>query len=185
MKPRSGPAVIGLDLSVTSTGVSLPDGQLTLRAEVGPKRPAARLHQIAGQLGQLLRSTALDVAVIEWYAFNTPGRLGLVRSAELGGAVRVMLTHLHIPIIEVPPTVLKEYATGNGRADKGWMESAALHRGAVVRNDHEADAWWLAQMAVDHYAGDSYAAALSAPKSRRAELLSALPWPDLTLAGAA
>lgn len=161
---------IGLDLSTTASGVARVWGETrTIKPKAGgAKDPARRLQEIVYRLDAWLRCDRPDVAVIEGYSMGGARGLAAFRLGELGGAVRVRLFELDIPFVEVPPTSLKHFATGNGRADKAAMVEAAKYRGAEVANDNEADAWHLRRVALAFYAGGELSDAL-----RR------LPWPAL------
>lgn len=140
--------IVGLDLSLTSTGVALPDGHtVTLH----PKQYAVtgrRLNELWGLLYPLLDRHRPDVAVVEGYAYgaNMPGS---ERRAEWVGCARLALERFRIPHIDVPPKKLKKWATGNGNADKAAMVQAALAAGGDPANDDEADAYLLRAMALE------------------------------------
>lgn len=142
--------IAGLDPSTKRIGYAAPDGRLwSISARAGAKDRARRLHELRRQLERLisLYPPAPELVMIEGYALNTPGRLGLVRQAELGGVVRLALFELGIPFFEIEPSRLKLYATGSGGADKPRMIEAALELGAATTatalNDDEADAFLL------------------------------------------
>lgn len=145
--------VIGLDLSVRSSGIALPDGNTrTIAPRTTSHDPARRLHEIVTRLDCHLKAYRPDLAVIEGYNLGAiPGKLSLVRLGELGGAVRVRLFELDIPFAEIPPSVVKQYATGSGAAKKPQMVAAAKACGINVSNDDEADAWWLHAMGRARY----------------------------------
>lgn len=142
--------IAGLDASTKRIGYAAPDGHLwSVSAKAGPKDPARRLHELERALERLisLYPPKPELVIIEGYALGGPGRLSLVRLGELGGVIRLRLFELGIPYLEIPPTVLKRYATGNGAAKKPAMIDAALELGATATatalNDDEADAFLL------------------------------------------
>jgi Holliday junction resolvasome RuvABC endonuclease subunit len=161
---------LGLDLSLACTGIATATGDLaSIRPKAGASDPARRLNEIVDRLDPHLRATNLEVAVIEGY--NPRGRQGftMARIAELGGVVRMRLWQLDVPYVEVPPAVLKKFATGSGNADKAAMVAAAVAAGASPANPDQADAFWLRQMAL---------AAAGAPHDDDQEVLVArLDWP--------
>lgn len=158
---------IGLDLSLTNTGVALlqvPPADLgancfvTSRNIPGKLRGGARLIQMRDALARLLEQRRTNVpvyAAIEGYAMGGSGRItGL---AEWGGVVRVLLTEMQIPILCVPPSSLKLWTAGHGFADKGQMRVAVrrmnegrlrtvwLNPNGNAPTDDEVDAVALAQ----------------------------------------
>lgn len=142
--------IAGIDPSTKRIGYAAPDGRLwSISARAGSKDRARRLHELRRQLERLILiyPPRPELAMIEGYALNTPGRLGLTRQAEIGGVIRLALFELEIPFFEIEPTRLKLYATGNGGASKEAMVEAALELGArssaTALNEDEADAFHL------------------------------------------
>jgi crossover junction endodeoxyribonuclease RuvC len=146
--------VFGLDLSLTGTGIS--DGRETW--VVGSKGTVnATLDQRQQRLG-LLRSQIMsmmlapDLVVVEAPAFSSS--VGQVWDrAGLWWSVVTSLMATGVPVAEVPPTVLKKYATGVGNAGKPQMLEAAIRRfpGVVtMADDNRVDALWLAALGHDH-----------------------------------
>lgn len=130
--------IMGLDLSITSTGVCLPDGSaytIKCTAKQGDKR----LNIIRDRV----RADAAGVGLVMMEDLprhaHGAGVTGMVQ-----GAVRVVLNDLHIPYVLVTPATLKMFATGKGNADKSAMILAAFKRGGVeFADDNQCDAWWL------------------------------------------
>lgn len=138
--------IAGIDSSTKRIGYAGPDGRLwSISARAGSKDRARRLHELGRQLERaiLLYPPRPAIAIIEGYALNTPGRLGLTRQAEIGGVIRRLLFELGIPFLEIEPSRLKLYATGNGNASKEAMIAAAIELDAAPLNDDEADALHL------------------------------------------
>lgn len=131
------PRVVGLDLSLTATGVASDSG--TTRTI----RPAAsgdqRLVEIAAETTRWLRNP--DLVVIEDVVVRSPAaaKLGMVH-----GAVRTRLMRIAVPYVLVPPATLKRFAAGKGNADKTAMALALFKRAALeLPNDNEVDAYFL------------------------------------------
>lgn len=149
--------VIGLDLSLTATGVADSDGTRTLKPVVG----LAGMARLAAFRNALLAACeGADLVVVEGYSFGTKGQASRAHSlGELGGVVRLALFEARIPYADCPPASLKRYGTGKGNANKGQMlEAAAKRSGLDFAGDHNrADAWWLRQMGMawlfDHALG--------------------------------
>ncbi len=91
---------------------------------------------------------SLDIIVIEGYAFGARGR-GLSSLHEMGGIMRAMMLSLKVPCFEVPPTTLKQFVTGSGKASKEAMLLAAYDTwGYAGNNDDISDALGLAWIGV-------------------------------------
>lgn len=135
--------IIGLDLSLVSSGVALPDGTTTTirPRHVDPR--GRRLNDLGSQLWPHLDHHRPHVAIIEGYALHAPGMLGALRRAEWVGCVLRDLRRLRVPVVEVDNAKLKSYGTGHGGADKDRMVAAAIAAGATPANDDEADAYLL------------------------------------------
>lgn len=161
-------SVLGLDLSLTSTGVCLIDGELTLTAaikskafkkvkktdKVPPSFTCQRISNIVNEIEQgYVRSGRgwPELAVIEApsYGSNTGSQ------HERGGlwwAVAGMLWGLRIPIATVAPQGRAKYATGSGTAGKDEVLAAAIKRyiDIDIKSNDVADAVILAAMGARH-----------------------------------
>lgn len=140
----SAPRVVGLDLSIASTGVAAADGTtFTISTKaVGD----ARLVEIETAL--LDHIVTADFAVLEDLPFHAKaaGISGMVH-----GIVRKILVETGTPYATVVPSSLKKYATGNGGCDKHLMRMEAYKRtgGLEFADDNQCDAWWLRLMGLD------------------------------------
>lgn len=137
---------MGLDLSLTSTGVSR--GGVTETITVKAKG-AERLSVVAHQVLEM--ANTIDAVIVEGYSFAS--RNSQAHSiGELGGCVRMLLWESQIPFIEVPPTSRAKFATGRGNASKGEViSSISAKTGRVfigAGGNDECDAWVLEQMAL-------------------------------------
>ena len=168
MNAEQAPRIVGLDLSLTCTGIADVAGTVTVKTK---SRGPERLAEIRAVVRDYTR--AADVVVIEGYAYGRHN--GMAAIGELGGVIRLLL-HTHgIASVAVPPASLKRYATGRGNATKDEVLGAAFKRfvGFDGGND-EADAAWLRAMALDHYGH----AVCDMPAANRTAL-DAISWPDL------
>lgn len=135
--------IMGLDLSITRTGVGHTDG--TTSAWVPPKGVTGddRLEYFADCVGYAVRTDRIDLVVVEGLGGVYKGEA--VRTMPMmHGAVRLELKRNRVPYMLLSPGSLKKFATGNGWADKTAMALAALKRlGREYSTDDECDADWL------------------------------------------
>lgn len=188
--------VIGLDISLASTGVS--DGQSAHAIQTSTDEPLeARMDMIVrGCVSFALsptqwtdeqpQGTRADLAVIEAGAFS---RGAQSQAAEILSALRFMVRHrlwrLGIPFAMVTPSTLKLFTTGYGKATKQQMVAAVDERhmtglASVMVKDgryDRADAFALAAMGYYHV-GQPLPVHIPAPPPHLASL-SAVEWPDL------
>lgn len=139
--------VIGLDLSLTATGVATAQESFAIRCS---ERGMPRLHSVRNRIIGTVTLNRPDLVVIEGYSMGTARQSSHAHGlGELGGVVRLWLWEAGVPYVDVPPACLKKYATGAGNARKEAVLIAAVRRGAEVRDNNEADAWWLRAMGMD------------------------------------
>lgn len=174
----TGAKVLGLDLSLTGTGVAGMGWADTITFPAKKTREARtdyahrRLAHIKTAL--LDHLSGVQFAVIEGLSF---GNYDTNRqSAGLSWIVRHLLWTRGIPYAVAPPPNLKQYATGNGSADKakvlaavqGWFPT-------FVGDDNAADATVLHVMGRDWLG----APVVEVPATHR-KALKSCQWPDLT-----
>lgn len=61
----------------------------------------------------------------------------------IAGLIEATATNAGLPVISIVPTTIKKWATGDARAEKPAMISAAQVMGYPGNDEHEADAWCL------------------------------------------
>jgi Holliday junction resolvasome RuvABC endonuclease subunit len=138
-------SVIGLDLSLTGTGIAYIDGRtatIKTRTADGDLRLKAIVDAVTDATAE-----GAEFVVIEDLPTHahSAGITGMVH-----GAVRLSLIKEHVPYVLVPAATLKAYATGKGNADKTAMALAAFKRGSVeFADDNQCDAWWLRVAGLD------------------------------------
>jgi hypothetical protein len=163
--------VLGLDLSITATGVCWPDGTTdTIHGDsaAGDRRLVA----IVDRLYRAHLGFQFDLAVLE--DLPVSGRMAGV-TGMVQGAVRLALLRLDIPYALVAAATLKAYATGSGRADKHAMRIAAFKRGGLeFMDDNQCDAWWLRNAGLDWLGHPE----VQLPQAQRARLDKA-KWPAM------
>ena len=139
--------VIGLDLSLTSTGIALPDG--TTEAISVPMKDVTRLIALRNIIMEKINQHKHPLVVIEGYSFAQRNSQAHALG-ELGGVIRVALVEADCTIAVVAPTQRAKFATGKGNAGKSEVVSAISARTGIVWSgkgaDDKADAWILQEM---------------------------------------
>ena len=161
--------VIGLDLSMTATGIATGDGgTFTVRTKaVGDARLVVIANAVIGVAQEC------DLAVIEDLPTHakSAGITGMVH-----GAVRAALIVARVPYALITPASVKKFATGKGNAGKPDMAVAAFKRASMeFRDDNECDAWWLRAMALEQYRQPL----MEMPVLNRSALAGVKAWPVL------
>jgi hypothetical protein len=188
--------IVGVDLSLSATGlVTWRDGQFFVTTVVTPAGmdPPERHHLIVTRILAMACGPTLfvvegriDIAakaeLVDGEAKITGGLRGntTLDLAELRGVVNYGICQYRRPRVDVHPSTLKVYATGNHRASKTSMVLAArgwLGEHLPVTNDDEADAAWLVAMALERYADEPLC---QLPKKNRAAVAKPA-WPEFTL----
>lgn len=136
--------IMGLDLSISCTGVCFPDSSTAVIRPRG--KGYGRLLGIEERLTVALRLARPQLAVIEDIRAGLKGDAAKV--IPMVHAVAILaLERAGIPYALVNASTLKLYATGYGAADKESMALAALTRaGREFPGDtggDQCDAWWL------------------------------------------
>lgn len=172
------PLVIGLDLSLTSTGLASPSGTDTI-ATVGHKdatwtQRQNRLHHIRNLV--LLWCKGADLIVVEGPSYGSVGGSAHDR-AGLWWLVVDRLIANQIPVAVMTPTQRAMYATGKGNAAKDACMLAASCRWGrhfdITGND-TADAVTLCAAGLDYL---GYPPVVMPDTHRRA--LATVAWPEL------
>jgi crossover junction endodeoxyribonuclease RuvC len=142
--------VLGLDLSLTSTGIALVgDGELPerpYRAAVAPKGVlgAARLSWLGAEVMGAVAMTRPDLVAIEGYSFGARGN-ALFQIGELGGVVRFLLYERRLRIVEVPPGEWRKQLFGRGNLPKDQVRVEAWKRYGVEFDSLDVlEAWCVA-----------------------------------------
>jgi len=132
--------IVGVDLSLTATGVALAGGPRLIRSK---RKGLARLHEISGEILDIARAEPDTLVIIEGYSFSSHAAHAHELGA-LGGVVRYRLWRRGIAFVDVAPATLKKYATGKGNAPKELVLAEAIRRLGYTGSSHdEADAIWL------------------------------------------
>lgn len=142
---------IGLDLSMTNTGLVVLDDKAQTVVEVclKSKPGGCRYARIEGMLGAVQRNIPQEgVFMVEGYAFGAKGQVFDI--AEMCGVIKYHINRVWYtdPIFyQVPPTVLKQFVTGKGTAGKELMLKEVYKKyGKDYADNNIADAYGLAMM---------------------------------------
>jgi crossover junction endodeoxyribonuclease RuvC len=155
-------AVVGVDASISSTGVVLLSDKVRAFKRVQTK---PRGEEIGARIDRIRQSAAgirnaidgeivgggLDVqlVVIEMPAFGKSTAMTHMLAGHWWMTVHVL--EQLAPVAQVAPGTLKKFATGNGRAEKDEVLAAAIGVFATaIRNNDVADASVLAAMGATH-----------------------------------
>jgi hypothetical protein len=166
------PSVVGLDLSLTGTGIANNTG--THRVRCGDLRGCARFSWIAAHIFGDGTTQAADLVVIEGPSYGSSGA-GHHEAAGLWWHIVHRLDALEVPYAVIPPSTLKKYAAGKGNATKPDMRVALLQRAGIdERDDNKVDAWWLRAAGLDALGRPL----VELPKVQR-EALAKVAWPTV------
>lgn len=167
------PLVVGLDLSLASTGIAHARGldvvTDTLR---GRGHGVARLRQLAKAIRDHCRTAQL--VVIEGPAYHMGTNAGYHERAGLHWMVLERLHLDEVPWAIVTNSQLRKYAGARGTG-KGPVVEAATRRYPQVTtggDDNQTDALWCAALGVDHLTGIR-----AVPPSHR-DVLDGISWPE-------
>lgn len=148
--------VLGVDLSWSSTGIAIWNGQnITFYDYIltnSKEDPMARIHRVKKGIFNTIAKKQPDLIVLEGYAFGRPQ--GATKSGEMAGVIKYFLWKKQIPFELCPPTTLKKFATGKGNASKEQMIEAATPFIKGVRSNDIADACHLARWGYDVFRND-------------------------------
>jgi Holliday junction resolvasome RuvABC endonuclease subunit len=172
--------VMGVDLSVSSTGICLPDGSVdriitTVNPDGGEHAQTRRLALVCEVIVIHVTETDAHVVALEGFSYNSKQSQQHL-TGGLGWMVRHALDQVHVRWVVIPPASLKKYATGRGNAGKDEvLTSAAIRTGRpdLCHND-VVDAFWLRAMCLDGLGHPL----LDMPKLNRTAL-AAVDWPSL------
>jgi len=112
----------------------------------------------SGQLDMLYRHImsihdkyGIDQIVYEGAAMGHNNRAHEA-SSEKVGIIKLAAFRINAETRSYAPMSVKYFATGDGHADKNKVIEACMVRFEIVpRDDNEADAIWLSQMAIENY----------------------------------
>lgn len=144
-------SVVGLDLSLTSTGVATELGTLSIAVK---SKGCDRLIELREAILDVVLSLHQPVVCVEGYSFGSKNSQAHA-AGELGGVVRVALWEEGVRFVEIAPTSRAKFATGKGNAGKTEVISAVCAKTGIQWSgkgaDDECDAWILREMGLVHF----------------------------------
>lgn len=160
MNGYSPPCFVGLDLSLTGTGLIIVDSKANLLTEKvifsnSKDNPEDRIQQITRSILKELFDYRLDIngVYLEGISYGSQGK----GFAELSGLFYYTLIRLKedfksINIEIIPPTSLKKYIAGKGNVKKELVILNVYKKfGVEFDNSDLADAYSLARMSLENY----------------------------------
>lgn len=174
--PAAGPRplVVGADLSLKSTGLGSADWTDHVRTK-DSQRGHPRLAFLMQEIGTFLRNA--DLVVLEGPSYGHAGQGGHEELAGLRIMVQHWLWRREIPYAVVPPSSLKLFFAGYGKASKAQMRAAAeQHYGRTFEGpaaNDECDGFALAAAGY-HWLGHPL---VDIPE-RHTAALAGVQWPD-------
>lgn len=165
--------VLGLDPSLTGTGICEPDGTCLTWGSDPKERWEERVSTLtAAVMGAVFR-TSSDVVAIEECMVRHPH----LPSLWLHGSLRLAMWRNSVPYIDINSSRRQKWACGDQKnRDKDAVLARAIHAGSAAGNNNEADAWWLHRIARTAYLGDANAEHF--PLYQR-EVLASIDWPEI------
>lgn len=174
------PNVVGLDLSLTGSGIASSLGWCCSVGITGiTSKPLMRRVELVDALvSEIMTQIGKpDLIVVEVPAFSRSGG-GALERAALWWTVVARLVRSETPVAEAFNQSRMRYATGKGRADKSAIVDAVARRWpsyVTGGDDNLCDAVVLAAMGADHL-GSPLA---EMPQTHRAAL-GTVRWPEVT-----
>lgn len=151
------PKVVGLDLSLTGTGIVTATAVATLKppASVVPSKKNsltehARMAWVRDSIWAIIIADKPELVVVEGLAYAS--KTGKVNErAGLWWMVNMALWESEIAVAVVPPTTRAMYGTGKGNADKEtvFVETVKRYPEFDIKNNNEADAVLLYAMGME------------------------------------
>ncbi len=149
--------VMGVDPSLTSTGVAYRVASGVRAYTIQTKyKGTRRLRHIRDALLQHIKACNPTLVAMEGYALGFRGKSNTVFGlGELGGVLRVALAEQGLEVLIVPPTSLKMYITGSGRADKDEVKDKLVttYKAPHFPTSDQYDAYGLLLMGEEVCAG--------------------------------
>jgi len=150
----SDPKFVGLDLSYTGTGIIVIDsnGEILEQKLINTDSKydtEDRIIQIENEINFIPNIIGLGGVYIEGPAFSAKGS-HMLQMGALNFYVRIFLRKKDVDYKIIPPTTLKKWTAGTGRAKKELMLLHVYKRWGIEFSDNNlCDAFSLARMALE------------------------------------
>ncbi|OPX89584.1 MAG: Crossover junction endodeoxyribonuclease RuvC [Pelotomaculum sp. PtaB.Bin104] len=145
--------IVGIDASLTGTGVAVLNGSLHTETIQSKKTGTERLIEIRERIRDIVNGA--DLVVLEDYAFSRPNQAHQI--GELGGVLRVLFHEMGVKVLLVSTGQVKKFASGKGTADKRDIAIAVYKRfGQEFKTSDETDAFVLAKIGQAYHPGLYY-----------------------------
>lgn len=143
-------SVLGIDPSLTATGLALPDGSTkTIKYTPRSLMGDIRLKVIYEELLREIEIHSVTHAIIEDLPAHAKSA-GITGKAQ--GVVRLACLMSNVPFVTVVPSSVKKFATGKGTADKPDMRMELYKRtGVDQKDDNQVDAFWMREMVLNYF----------------------------------
>ena len=165
----TGPRILALDPSLTSTGVCRPNqetGLIITGKLTGPERLAHIRDAVLALLA--------DVELVLIEAVPTHGAMSVAPLAGLGSVLRVAIYEAGISYVDVSPSTRAKFACGDQKSrDKDAVLARAIRAGSTANSNDEADAYWLHRLATAAYQP------IDALPKYQAEAVTGITWPTI------
>lgn len=141
---------VGIDISYTNTAICYQYAdQVFTRCFKFEKENYSQIRkQIKIIVAELQHHNTRCIA-IEDYSYASKRTSGIIHAGELGGLIksRLKCKFKNLPIVMVPPTVLKKYASGSGQSKKEELRLHVYKKwGFEAKTNDEIDAYVLAKI---------------------------------------
>lgn len=142
---RQLPSVVGIDASLTCTGVAFryQSEVFTTGLKPGTMRGMRRLHYLRTQVMEIVEDVKPQLVVLEDYAQgrNIAAKGKPFHMGELGGVLKLALWEQGFDLLLISPSSMKMAIAGKGNADKDQVIASLSSKfGLHIPRHDEADA---------------------------------------------
>ena len=139
-------SVIGVDPSLSSTGLACHDGRLETiktKTEWGDKRLVHLSAGIYDEMDRMGGEAWPVLAILEDLPVNA---MSAGKTGQAQGVIRLVLADESALVLSIAPATLKKFATDSGNANKAQMrERFQVDTGTDNKDDNQVDAYYLRQ----------------------------------------